>query len=527
MITVLQIGNNNWAEQVDALPQDMQWHFCRPNEIVSFLEALKQAERAKIMVASEERDEPKIRIRFNAILLTETIDESLLEPLDSTIEAYGLYHDKGLFIRDMSPTGIFRRKCLRELPIDGDISQKIKYLSQVLFDSQYGAKLKIPDIDVNPNFQGNIHFDGHVGMTASGYFGENFEQLFTFRYNLSTFPVALEIWQEYVKKSGTCDLQLRIFPIRAGSLYDLQAPIILTEADMQEPYVIPVENEKISFYTVSIYAKGEGEVTFGPLHWRYSRIGLGRFVLGGERHSDGKRQEVITYFNPGDMKPPLTVYFSGYRSAEGFEGYGIMKSLKTPFMLIGDPRLEGGGFYIGTPELEQTIVAAIQEALDYLGFSSSDLILSGLSMGTYGALYYAAHFNPYAVVVGKPFTNLGDTVKGMKLLRPDEFETSADVLLNATGGTSPANIDNLNKKFWEKFTTSDFSDTHFAIAYMEQDDYDRSATERLIHHLSQRNVHIYAKGYEGRHNDNSHSIKKWFMKQYVDLLGEGYERRGR
>ena len=33
---------------------------------------------------------------------------------------------------------------------------------------------------------------------------------------------------------------------------------------------------------------------------------------------------MIYYFNPGDLKPPLAVYFSGYRSAEGFEGRGMM-----------------------------------------------------------------------------------------------------------------------------------------------------------------------------------------------------------
>ena len=43
--------------------------------------------------------------------------------------------------------------------------------------------------------------------------------------------------------------------------------------------------------------------------------------MGGQRFTDEKRDEFIHYFNPGDMKPPLNVYFSGYRPAEGFEGY--------------------------------------------------------------------------------------------------------------------------------------------------------------------------------------------------------------
>lgn len=45
-------------------------------------------------------------------------------------------------------------------------------------------------------------------------------------------------------------------------------------------------------------------------------------------------------------KPPLNVYFSGYRPAEGFEGYFMMNKMNAPFILIGDPRLEGGSFYL-------------------------------------------------------------------------------------------------------------------------------------------------------------------------------------
>ena len=33
------------------------------------------------------------------------------------------------------------------------------------------------------------------------------------------------------------------------------------------------------------------------------------------------------------MKPPLNVYFSGYRTAEGFEGYYMMKRMNAPFYL--------------------------------------------------------------------------------------------------------------------------------------------------------------------------------------------------
>lgn len=522
---VLQIGSQNWAEQIDQMPEGMDWFVCQAKEIPKILEDLKQEALQKLPIPEEGEELPKVRIYFDAVLITTPVEESDLVPLMNTVEAYGLFYDTNLVLHTDNPNGIFRRKVLQELPIDGSIEEKVNYLHLTLFGSQYGAKLKIPDIDINPNFDGSVRYDGHVALELEGNFGEDFQPLFTFRYNLSSFPVALELWLEFTKLSGDCQIQMEISPMRKGGLYDLLPSIILEESDLQVPYVLDSKPEEIGFYAISIFAKGSGKMTFGPLHWRYSRIGLGKFVAGGQRYNDSSRQEFIYYFNPGDMKPPMNVYFSGYRPAEGFEGFGIMKSLKSPFMLIGDPRLEGGAFYIGSEELENKIVEVIQDSLNYLGFESNQLILSGLSMGTYGALYYAPNLQPHAVVVGKPFTNLGDTAAGLKLKRPDEFETSADILLNATGGISDEHISILNQKFWEKFSSSDFEKTKFAIAYMENDDYDSHATLRLIEHLSSKGAHIYTKGYEGRHNDNSRSINKWFMRQYVDLLEAGFERK--
>lgn len=263
---------------------------------------------------------------------------------------------------------------------------------------------------------------------------------------------------------------------------------------------------------------------FGAFHWRYSRTGLGRFVLGGKRFVDSKRQEIFYYFNPGDMKPPLNVYFSGFRGAEGFEGYFIMKSKRAPFLLIADPRLEGGCFYLGTEEYENNVKQAIQESLDYLGFSGEQLILSGISMGAFGALYYAAHFNPHAVIIGKPFTNLGDTVAGLKLVRPDEFETSGDMIRNVVGEANEEAREEFNQRFWNVFNQTKFLRTQFAIVYMEQDDYDRHAIGRIIDYLAEEDIHVRAKGYEGRHSDNNRAINRWFNSQYQKILTEDFGR---
>ena len=186
---------------------------------------------------------------------------------------------------------------------------------------------------------------------------------------------------------------------------------------------------------------------------------MGQFLLGGSRFVDSQRQEFIYYFHPGDMKPPLNVYFSGYRTAEGFEGYYMMKRMNAPFLLIGDPRVEGGSFYIGSSEYEQGIINVIDETLEKLNFKSHELILSGLSMGSFGALYYGAQLNPQAIIVGKPLVNIGTIAEHMRLLRPEEFGTALDVLVSNEGDTSQASIQALNQKFWQTFQKKSLSQT--------------------------------------------------------------------
>ena len=49
----------------------------------------------------------------------------------------------------------------------------------------------------------------------------------------------------------------------------------------------------------------------------------------------------------------------------------MMKRMNAPFILIADPRIEGGAFYLGSENYEQAIRKVIQNALDYLGFANN------------------------------------------------------------------------------------------------------------------------------------------------------------
>ncbi|WP_222120941.1 accessory Sec system protein Asp2, partial [Micrococcus luteus] len=76
------------------------------------------------------------------------------------------------------------------------------------------------------------------------------------------------------------------------------------------------------------------------------------------------------------------------------------------------------------------------------------LILSGLSMGSFGALYYATKLNPAAVIVGKPLINLGTIANNMKLVRPNDFGTSLDILRLNQNDITNKDVVQLDNHFW-------------------------------------------------------------------------------
>ena len=265
----------------------------------------------------------------------------------------------------------------------------------------------------------------------------------------------------------------------------------------------------------------------GPFHHRQSHLGYGDLLIGGNRVVDKNREELIYYFHPGDLKPPLNIYFSGYRPAEGFEGYWMMNNLGAPFLLIGDPRSEGGAFYLGSEELEQKLVQVIHHCLDELGFTRDQLTLSGLSMGTFGALYYASKLEPHAVIVGKPLVNLGDIAENESTIRPGGFPTSLDLVLRTTGELSEEGTAQLNEHFWTSFKEANFSRTKFIVSYMYHDDYDGTAYPDMLEELGKRayRVNVISKGLTGRHNDDTQGIVEWFFNQYKTLLVNSFERK--
>jgi hypothetical protein len=158
--------------------------------------------------------------------------------------------------------------------------------------------------------------------------------------------------------------------------------------------------------------------------------------MGGRRlvQSNGMHEELGYYFNAGDLKPPLNVYFSGFRPSEGYEGRWMMGSLGSPFILVYDPRLIGGSFYRGE-ELEDDLIDVILKKLYQLGFSKQDLVLSGLSMGTYASFYYGAKLEPHAIVVGKPLANIGGLAVNSRIFSPYDWDLAMDTIIHLKKST--------------------------------------------------------------------------------------------
>ncbi|KRL00999.1 accessory secretory protein asp2 [Liquorilactobacillus capillatus DSM 19910] len=394
------------------------------------------------------------------------------------------------------------------------------------FNKQSGIKLGINTIRITPTFNGSCKYKGNAYLKLEGEFGSDFEPLIFWQKNIFVDQnKKIEIWPEFIKSTG-CELKMAFFETINGSTDNKQTSWSVSEKDLESPVVIDGTHNETSgvFLNVSLYARGAGKIQVGPLHYRWSRLGLGEFIPGGQRYVDQNRQEFMYYFDPGDMQPPLNVYFAGYRSLEGFEGYFMMKKMNAPFILFTDPRLEGGAFYLGSEEFENEIITVIMNSLHHLGFNNSQLILSGISMGTFGALYYGSKVKPHAIIAGKPLLNLGTIALNGKILRPQEFDTALDILRLTTNESSETAAFELNKRFWNVFSKTDFKNTTIAAAYMKNDDYDRGAFRELVERLQRKNAKVIGRGYIGRHNDNTPAIVNWFLTQYRYILLKDFRR---
>lgn len=461
---------------------------------------------------------------FDLAILDREITEDELAYLLRFLRAYTLFVTENVSLKKGSPAFwlMLRKMGKRILPeeLETLLSQEL----QDYFPGSYGEKYAPKNLSVAQGFAGKVSWRGYEGVDLEGDFGNELTQVAFWR---NSIPIeenqAIDFWLEYAKE-GTVEIALEIslFNFSYGSVPQTIRTQTFSEKDMED--IVYVENTgKRSFLFASIQAKGTGKLTVCALHDRHSRRGKGMFLPGGKRCVTQEREEIFYYFDPGNLKPPLNVYFSGYKTREGFEGYKMLRRMGRPFLLIAEARLEGGAFYIGSEEYENALKRVIRSHMEILGFQNSEMIFSGLSMGTYGALYYGCLLRPHTILLGKPLASIGDVAQNERIARGGGFPTSLDMLHKFCGSLSSGAAEQLNDRFWNMFDQTEWGSTQFAVAYMIEDDYDSTAYEMLRSHLKGTRVRIYGKGLHGRHNDNTSGIVKWFVTQYNKIIEDHFD----
>lgn len=408
-----------------------------------------------------------------------------------------------------------------------DHEQLAKTLKRNFFGGQRAFRFAIQQFQVSPNFQGEIEQLGAHQLKFSGNFDKNGEWIgswdFAFFIPEDTQWEGIVEFQSLSENIGV-ELKLTFTDVHSDDNFK---QYVFDENKMKEYFVLPPADRAYNL-SLSLCAHGTGTFKIGNIHLRQSHNHRGIMMIGGEDRIAPRtmNQELLFFFDAGDLKPPLNVYFSGYRFDDGFEGNYMLRALKGPFVLISDPRLGGGAFYIGNSYLENSIVQYITNKLKALGFTSDQLILSGLSMGTYAALYYAVDLCPKAVIIGKPLVHLGTIAQNGRINRPGVFDNSLDIIQLLTGGISDQNMQVADQLLAKHFEKGDFSNTIFAVAYMKDDDYDKSAFKWLSHYLWSHysGITLRHKGLVGRHNDDTSGIIKWFLTQYHEILTSTFNR---
>jgi len=498
---VLQIGCEDWSQSC-GVPDGVEWCFVDAGDASGF--------------------DVDIIGAIDVTVLDALCDLDNLVAVDALITPYTLVlarHLEAAF--DGTYKEFFARKAVVYEDMD-DRQRLVDDLPRKYFAGQFGQKLDIRKALVSPFHTSRWWFEGNSYLSTDIDHDEGFRQLIMWKENIPyDGDHVLELWPEYVKDAG-CEIEFGVQLIQSGTSEVIAFQKRYSEAELAEPIVFSPPTS--GYLSCSVFAKGTGLVRVGPIHYRHSRLGAGQFLPGGQRIVDSGREELFYYFHPGNLLPPLNIYFAGYRPAEGFEGYFMMAGLGHPFLLVTDPRLEGGRFYIGSEELEARMAKVIRERIEALGFREEDVIFSGLSMGSFGALYYGSQFKAHAIIAGKPIVDLGYVAERGRLVRPNDFFTIFDIVnfwkREGRGGNS-ATVEGFTQDLLARWHGNPgFGDTKILLSYMLQDDYDDQAYYALLHSQTGKPTTVIARGYQGRHNDDSASIVTWFHNQYRRVIDE-------
>ena len=519
-ISILQVGLQNWNEQFEVEPE-IDLEFCKPNELEKTYKNRIEARNIEIKAAKKVKKIPPRKFTgFDVVILQDVTGIKDVTYLEKYADYYTIVYDPSLTGGLNDEIVTFLKKKMAWKKDISDPKTIINLVSRAFFPKQSGASIEPTRATFSTN---SIKYEGTRYAEVVVDSPDEFTTLAVWNDGIYNDPEKnIELWLEYIKDENI-EVRTVVRVSNSGSIRYENVVHVFNEEQMQNLTLLDKFADG-SFSTVALEVKGTGKIKVGHLHYRWSRYGFGDMIIGGKRYATKKREEFFYYFNPGDMKPPLNIYFSGYRSLEGFEGFFMMKNMGTPFMLIADPRFEGGGFYLGDEEYESKILEVINDAKDYLGFTNKQINMAGFSMGTFGSLYYSSKILPHAVLGVKPIVNLGNIARNGRIDRPNNFNTIFDVVKLNEGDLSENSLEHINQHFWKAFKVADYSQTKFVFGHMFEDDYDNETYEQMLEVLNQKKALIIGKGAHGLHTDGSSELIPWFIKQFNYINENDFDR---
>lgn len=414
---VLQLGSIDWSKKYE-LTKNLEWHFNDFPPIEKVDE--KDPKKKKIEIKN-----------YDVILITgpTNLTKKNWADLKGLVPPYQvLYLPKVLEIADSEESYFLKSIAAQE--ITENPQYLINKLEERYFVGQTGMRVAAVNFKLNDRQVHSFEYLGHGELKLNLDTNNEWINLGVYKTGIYIDPgKRINFW--LTMKNNNFQVRMRIFIQNPGSDGDVKDQVVIDLTKFQKDEYFS-QLEVLEYYrnaTISLEVKGSGELTIGTLHARWGRDGAGDFISGGKRIVDpATREDIAYYFNPGDLKPPLNVYFSGAREREGFEGYFLMKRLNAPMLLFTDMRLAVGGFYDDAEGyFGKKIIEVIKQTLKKLGFDPSQLVMTGISMGTYPAIKYGAKLKPYAINVAKPLLNLGYIARRAALDRPGGFDTIFDV----------------------------------------------------------------------------------------------------
>ena len=309
---VLQLGSIDWSKKYE-LTKNLEWHFndFPPVEKV------------------DEKDPKKKKIEiknYDVILITgpTNLTKKNWADLKGLVPPYQvLYLPKVLEIADTEESYFLKSIAAQE--ITEDPQYLINKLEERYFVGQTGMRVAAVNFKLNDRQVHSFEYLGHGELKLNLDTNNEWINLGVYKTGIYIDPgKRINFW--LTMKNNNFQVRMRIFIQNPGSDGDVKDQVVIDLTKFQKDEYFS-QLEVLEYYrnaTISLEVKGSGELTIGTLHARWGRDGAGDFISGGKRIVDpATREDIAYYFNPGDLKPPLNVYFSGAREREGFEGYAV------------------------------------------------------------------------------------------------------------------------------------------------------------------------------------------------------------